>query len=71
MKLTVQLSALSSYFIPLRSKYSSQNTVLKLPQSMLDVRDHVSHSYKTTGRIVILYILTFTFLDSRQEDKRV
>jgi phosphate starvation-inducible membrane PsiE len=30
--------------------------------SSLSVRDQVSHPYKTTGRIMILYILTFTFL---------
>jgi hypothetical protein len=33
--------------------------------SSLNVRDQVSHSYRTTGKIV-LYILTFTFLDSRR-----
>jgi hypothetical protein len=35
--------------------------------------DQVSHPYKTTDRIyyIILYILTFTFLDSRREDKRL
>jgi hypothetical protein len=27
----------------------------------LTVRDHVSHPYGTTGKIRILYILTFTF----------
>jgi hypothetical protein len=35
------------------------------------VRDQVSHPYKTTGRIIVLYILTFTFLDSRRDDKRL
>jgi hypothetical protein len=35
------------------------------------VRDQVLHPYKTTGRIMVLYILTFTFLDSRQEHKRI
>jgi hypothetical protein len=31
----------------------------------------VSHPYKITGRITVLYILTFTFLDSRWDDKRL
>jgi hypothetical protein len=26
------------------------------------VRDKVSHPYKTTGKIIVLYILIFTFL---------
>jgi hypothetical protein len=39
--------------------------------SSLSVRDQVSHPYKTTGRITVLYILTFIFLDSRRDDKRL
>jgi hypothetical protein len=35
------------------------------------MRDQVSHSYKTTGRIMVLYVLTFTSLDSRRDDKRL
>jgi hypothetical protein len=38
--------------------------------SSLIVRDQVSHPYITTCIIIVLYILIFTFLDSRQEDKR-
>jgi hypothetical protein len=39
--------------------------------SSLSVTDQVSHPYKSTGRIMVLYILTFTFLDSRRDDKRL
>jgi hypothetical protein len=35
----------------------------------LNVRVHVYHSYKTTGKIILMYILIFTFLDSRQGNK--
>jgi hypothetical protein len=39
--------------------------------SSLNVRDQVSHPYKTTDRIMVLYILSITFQDSRREDKRL
>jgi hypothetical protein len=41
------------------------NTLSLCPS--LKVRDHVSHPYRTTGKIIILYII-FKFLDSRRED---
>src|SRR5215471_11386544 len=38
--------------------------------SSLNVSDQVSHRYKTKGRIIVLYISIFKFLDSNLEDKR-
>jgi hypothetical protein len=34
------------------------------------VSDQVSLSYKTTGKITVLYIWLYIFLDSKLEDKR-
>ena len=37
--------------------------------SSLHIRDHVSHPYKTTGKIMVLFILTFMFIDGKWELK--
>jgi hypothetical protein len=34
----------------------------------LRIRNQVSQSYKTTDKLIVLYVLVFTFLNSRQED---
>jgi hypothetical protein len=38
--------------------------------SSLNVIDQVSHPYRTTGKIIVLYILMFKFFNSNQEDRR-
>jgi hypothetical protein len=37
--------------------------------SSLSVSDQVSHPYKITGKIMVMYILILNFLDSRQENR--
>jgi hypothetical protein len=36
-------------------------------RSSLNVRDQISHPYKTTGKIIVMYIWIFVFLDSKLE----
>jgi hypothetical protein len=69
--LTTQHSVFACYFIPLQSKYSPYSPVLRHPQFML-----FPHYERTTATPTENYrqkygfiYLTFTFLDSRQEDK--
>jgi hypothetical protein len=62
MKLLImQSSPFSRHFLPVRSIYSPQHPVPKHPQSvfLLGVKDQISRSYKTGGKIRVLYILIF------------
>jgi hypothetical protein len=55
-------SSLCGQNILLRTLFSNALSLF----SSLNMRDKVSHTYKATGRIMVLHILTFTFLDSRR-----
>jgi hypothetical protein len=68
----MQFSLISYHFIFLRFKYCSQHPVLKRSSLRYshNVRNQASYPYKTTGKIMVLYITIFTYLDSRWEDKR-
>jgi hypothetical protein len=73
-----QYRSLSSSFLhspvtsPLLGPNILLNTLFKNTLSLrssLNVSDQVSHPYKTTWKIIILYNLIFKFLDSKLEDK--
>jgi hypothetical protein len=46
------------------------SNTLSLCCSTLYVSNQVSHPYKTTDKITVLYIIIFIFLDRQLEDKR-
>ena len=52
--------------IPLNALFSNALTL----GSSHNFSDQVSHPYKTTSKIIVLYILNFKFLGSNLEDKR-
>jgi len=74
----VQIKLFFTYFSPLSftsflfgpniflSTLFSNNHCLR---SSLNVSDQVSHPYKTTGKIMFLYIVIFILLDRKLEDK--
>ena len=63
--------AVRCYLIPLRPKYLHHFLNTLCLCSSISVRVQFSPPYKTTGKIIILYILILIFLDSKLEDKRI
>jgi hypothetical protein len=66
----------SSLYSPVTLSLFGPNILLSILFSDLSlcssftVRNQVSHSYRTTGKIVGFYILISSFLDSRREDRK-
>jgi hypothetical protein len=67
----MQFSPKSCHLTTLQTQYFPRQPVLTHPclSSSLNARDHVSHSYRITHKIIILYIPIFKLLGSRREDK--
>ena len=59
---------ISSLFAPNVFLSTLSSNTLNLCFS-LNVRDQVSQPYYTTGNIIVSYVLTFSFLKSRRDDK--
>jgi hypothetical protein len=66
----MQFSPTCCHLIPLQSKHFSEHPVLKHSLfSSLDIRDQVSHPYKSTSRIIVHHISIYIFVYSRREKK--
>jgi hypothetical protein len=67
----MQLPPLLCYLLRLRRKYSPQHPILthSKPTFLPQMKDQVSLSYKTTGKILALYILVFKFLVAKWKTK--
>jgi hypothetical protein len=65
----------SFFYFPATSSLLGPNILLStlfsntlLLRTSLNISDHDPHPYKTTGKIIILYVLIFIRLDSQMED---
>jgi hypothetical protein len=75
MKLFVmQFSPFSCHLISLRSKYPTQHPVLRHSLSLctsFNIREQVSHPYKTTGKTKVFYVIIFKFLRQQKRRRKV
>jgi hypothetical protein len=71
MKFIIMQFSPWSVFIPFSSKYPPQHTVLKdlSLSSSLKVKDQVSQPHSKTRKIILLYILIFSFLYEKRKQK--
>jgi hypothetical protein len=60
-----QSPAVAYHLVHRSPKHLPQHPIVEHPQTMssLNVRDQVSYPHKTTGKIIIKYILIHIFLD--------
>jgi len=67
---TASFLLLSSPFLPFRPKYLPQHSLLSnaLSSCLSLMWDQVTHPYKTTDKIIFLYIVILWFVDSKWED---
>jgi hypothetical protein len=68
--LIIQSFPASCYFLPLKSNYP-HHPVFKHLLSSPTVRNQVLHSYKTTSKILVLYILISKVLERKQKRQKI
>jgi len=65
----MQFSPVAYHFLPLRGKYLFTALFSNIPHSYLSERNRISHPYRATGKIIVLYSSIFTSIgrDTGQE----
>jgi hypothetical protein len=57
----MQFSPVAYHFHPLRGKYLFTTLFSNISHSYLSQSNHISHPYRATGKIIVLYSSAFTF----------
>jgi hypothetical protein len=63
------ISLVTSSFLELSILLNSLSSDTISQSSSRNINDQVSHSHKTTGKVIVQYVLHFNLLDSSLEDK--